>query len=430
MKEFIINYLNELVLIAGILATLMLLFLYYLKLKSRPLLNYIPNIWTSLGILGTFISIVWSLEWFSRKESILQDGENSIRFLIESLAPAFWTSIIGICGAIATSILIKIIYAIEDKNEQQTFATEVGSDISPERLLNRINSTLKKLVSVTQLQETNIKSFLDSFLANLESFYDRIYEANREQVQVLSQEYVDSVATVLSETKEAFDDRLDYLLSGLIQNVDNAKTELIGEIKSTLNDSYQLLMARTDSLTNQLLDRVKELKEELFTNSIEQCSTVLTEVQEKIQQIIVMLENSLKAQTQAFEASSRSLSTDLTGLTSSVSAASGEYAELVDQLNRLLPALERQVNDLERNNSLAEKGTSSLSETVALLDEIAKKNQQLRYELTQWKRVHKRVKINNRTGNKECPNCGAENPVEANYCRECSCGFWDCEVVE
>ena len=56
------SILNISVLALGIISTLVFLVLYYTKLKSKQLLNYLPNVWTSLGILGTFIAIVYSLE--------------------------------------------------------------------------------------------------------------------------------------------------------------------------------------------------------------------------------------------------------------------------------------------------------------------------------------------------------------------------------
>ena len=56
------SILNISVLALGLISTLVFLVLYFTKLKSKQLLNYLPNVWTSLGILGTFIAIVYSLE--------------------------------------------------------------------------------------------------------------------------------------------------------------------------------------------------------------------------------------------------------------------------------------------------------------------------------------------------------------------------------
>ena len=95
------SILNISVLALGLISTLVFLVLYFTKLKSKQLLNYLPNVWTSLGILGTFIAIVYSLEDLQNSSS---GNEINVIGLIEDIAPAFITSIIGICGAIITSI--------------------------------------------------------------------------------------------------------------------------------------------------------------------------------------------------------------------------------------------------------------------------------------------------------------------------------------
>ena len=102
---------------------------------------------------------------------------------------------------------------------------------------------------------------------------------------------------------------------------------------------------------------------------------------------------------------------------------------MVEQLDKFIPILQEHVKHSENNISVAEQNSAKLADVLATLEEIVKKNQQLRYELTQWKRVHKKVKINDKNGAKECPNCGAENPMDANFCRKCNYGFWDCETI-
>ena len=49
--------LNYWVCCIGLGVTIFMIILYYQWVKSKQLLNYIPSIWTSLGILGTFIAI-------------------------------------------------------------------------------------------------------------------------------------------------------------------------------------------------------------------------------------------------------------------------------------------------------------------------------------------------------------------------------------
>ena len=146
-------------------------------------------------------------------------------------------------------------------------------------------------------------------------------------------------------------------------------------------------------------------------------------------QIITLLESSLKSQSNSMERVSATLSADINNLVSAVNKSIGDYEAMVEQLNKLIPVLQEHIKHSEDSVSASEQNSEKLTEVLKTLDEIVKKNQQLRYELTQWRRVHKKVKINDKNGTKECPNCSAENPIDANFCRKCNYGFWDCETI-
>lgn len=166
--------LNLIVALIGLLITSVFFALYFTKLRSKQLLNYVPNVWTSLGILGTFIAIVVSSD---------NSGTNSLSdvdTLVKNIIPAFTTSIIGIIGAVVCSIAIKIIYAYEEKKEDELYRKTVGNEKSPELVLNDIKVSLLRLITVSQNQEDNIKSFLNDYMHQLEIFYGKIYESNKE----------------------------------------------------------------------------------------------------------------------------------------------------------------------------------------------------------------------------------------------------------
>lgn len=449
------SILNISVLALGLISTLMFLVLYFTKFKSQQLLNYLPNIWTSLGILGTFIAIVYSLKDLQNSSS--GNGINVVD-LIEDIAPAFITSIIGICGAITTSIAIKIIYAIEEKKEECIYADTVGSNIPPELMLDRINRSIERLINVTTQQESNIKSFLDSYMLQLDAFYKKIFESNKEQVHTLSDEYVHSVAQVLAGANEEINKRIDTLLlshsesiqeylrteqgkldevasdikaflKGVPESVDDMKIEMIEALRNAIIEKYNQLLEGNDAFTNQLLERVRTFESELSTATSQNCSDTLNAAQSEIQRIITLLENSLNSQIVSIEKVSSSLDSDITNLVSSVNKSIGNHEAMVEQLDKFIPVLQEHVKHSEINISVAEQNSAKLNDVLATLEEIVKKNLQLRYELTQWKRVHKKVKINDKNGTKECPNCGAENPMDANFCRKCNYGFWDCETI-
>lgn len=641
--QLICGCLNTIVLVVGVVLTLMLC-LEYRRNHSRILLSYIPNIWTSLGILGTFMAIGNSLA----NSAVVKNMDNaSVGVLIEEIIPAFETSVIGIVGAIIASIIIKWHYSRSDKKENEAYVNSVGDNIPPELLLNNIHRSLERLIRVTQLPESHIKSFLDNYMLQLTEFYNRIFESNKEQVKALSDEYVNNVSNILAGTNEEINRRIDTLLlshsqsiqeylkseeakleevtndirsllKGIPQTVDNMKNELIGCLRSTIIEKYNQLLDNNSSLIVQLLDDSRKLDTQLLKNSkelckelyesneiysgelykkittleselaqnaeqqysntldtarvemqkiitllesslnthsisIEQMSTILlshsqsiqeylkteeTKLDEvtndirnfltgvlqsaggmknelveclrntiiekynqlldsnntliaqllndsrkivvqllhdskelckelyesneayasklhervisleselsqnteqqcfntlgtarvEIQKIIAMLEGSLNAHSTSIEQVSATLSSSMGDIVSSVTNSSKDYKAIVDQLNRLLPILETQITHSEQSIAVTKQNEENLTSVIETLEEIAKKNQQLRYELMQWKRVHKKVKINDESGTKECPNCGAENPIDANFCRNCTCGFWDCET--
>lgn len=321
------SILNISVLALGLISTLVFLVLYFTKLKSKQLLNYLPNVWTSLGILGTFIAIVYSLEDLQNSSS---GNEINVIGLIEDIAPAFITSIIGICGAIITSIAIKIIYAIEEKKEERIYADTVGGNISPELMLDRINRSIEKLINVTTLQESNIKSFLDNYMLQLDAFYNKIFESNKEQVQTLSDEYVHSVAQVMAGANEEINKRIDTLLlshsesiqeylrteqckldevasdikaflKGVPESVDEMKVDMIDALRNAIIEKYNQLLEGNDAFTNQLLERVRTFESELSKATSQNCSDTLSAAQSEIQRIITLLEDSLKSQTASIE---------------------------------------------------------------------------------------------------------------------------------
>lgn len=117
--------------------------------KSHQLRMYIPTVWTSLGILFTFISIYVGLT----DEDIFNNvSDGHIENLINRIIPAFSTSIIGIIGAIICSIINKgLLAGVEDKGieefnrlrQQMGFENELTAD-SPELILFKIISAINQ----------------------------------------------------------------------------------------------------------------------------------------------------------------------------------------------------------------------------------------------------------------------------------------------
>lgn len=523
-SSFLNNQLNTLVFIIGLLFTFILIVFYYKKSKSRQLLSYVPNIWTSLGILGTFVAIICSLGEGKGKDF------SKINELVDNIIPAFETSIIGIIGAIITSIVIKIIFAIEEKKDEDLYKNEVDKNITPELLLNRIylsvdasNSLIEKLVSTVQCQHKEImnemvtqkgtlKDFLDEFIIQLRGFYSEIFDSTKEHVKELVDGYMHGIKDIIDSMHEEVTNHVDDLLSTHTQAIrdyihaeDKKLKEISDEIIVTLNaDSAAIITtikrveeAEVDKLQNLIekfnsdinvttgsfitsLDYVKQQITRLVNGIPDELIDLKTSLTEALQQVIVEKYNLLLEENKAFskellgkvedfeiKMSQRAeqdglqwlngirnelqvmmnvldrniqenanllgnlineMSGDMTLVVSSLSNASDNYKSIVEQINRLLPPLEKGVSCVEKGTENVDKANEQMQKLLKTVEELSFKNQQLRYELTQWKRVHKPVEIHRENKTKECPNCHAENPIDANFCRECVCGFWDYEA--
>lgn len=97
--------------------------------KANEFVSYAPNLFTSLGIFGTFAGIVVGLMAFDAN-----DIDGSVQGLLNGLKTAFITSIIGIF----TSILYKLLHST--RLIRPSRAADVISSASPEDILAAINN--------------------------------------------------------------------------------------------------------------------------------------------------------------------------------------------------------------------------------------------------------------------------------------------------
>ncbi|MDC2009070.1 MotA/TolQ/ExbB proton channel family protein [Bacteroides thetaiotaomicron] len=272
------NIFNEITVGVGLLFTVVLFLFYYMNAKSRQLLSYIPNIWTSLGILGTFIAIVISLDTGNN------DNFGSINQLVGDIIPAFQTSIIGIIGAIITSVIVKILFAIEDKKEENKYRSEVNENISPELFLNRMhlsleknNSLLRELISLTQLQQREVinemvsqkdtlKEFLDGFIHQLRFFYSEIFETTSEHAKVVIDGYLHGIKQVIDPMHTDIVNHIDGLLAthtqainDYMQEEDRNLAKISSGIIAALNANSEAVVSSIKCVEETELNNIKNL---------------------------------------------------------------------------------------------------------------------------------------------------------------------------
>ena len=166
MLDLIFNWGNFLVLLVGG-AISFICYEQYKKTHSRALLNCLPGVFTSLGLLGTFLAICISLNGLGGNEVEVIDNTGKtlaevkaggstqnidIMKIISELIPAFTSSIAGLICALGTTVWTKFVFAKEEAEENNALENkrpeEYIQDISKQSGI--FNTNLSTLIALHQ----------------------------------------------------------------------------------------------------------------------------------------------------------------------------------------------------------------------------------------------------------------------------------------
>ena len=198
----------------------------------KKILEMAPDIFTSLGILGTFIGLVWGLKSF--EPSSYETMTTSVSALVDGIKVAFLTSIYGIAFALIYSSGMKSVYSGMDAKLQgflERFHLYVLQ--MAESFEKAINPTFQKMTesleilteSVTKCQEDVVQDILRTFLREMNgSFKMQFTDFNEALVQL----------------KEAQKENIDYT------------TRLYQTMSNQLNTSYAKQSEAMKDLVNEL----------------------------------------------------------------------------------------------------------------------------------------------------------------------------------
>jgi cytochrome c556 len=211
--------------------------------NKRDVLSYLPNIWTSLGILGTFIAIVSSLYNIQYQS----DDTIDIIKLIEAIIPAFTTSIIGIIGAIISSICIKIVFARKDQIDDNKKDTPEYILRNIEALLiTNIEETISQSQRITDTlinQSAILKTFIDDFVKRMDEIFINMKTSIEEQTRQFG----------IKQFKDASE-----IMEGIIKKLTKVEGEIINAHINTIQQTIENTNQQFEGLSNKLLDSVKE----------------------------------------------------------------------------------------------------------------------------------------------------------------------------
>lgn len=282
----------------------------------RSLLELIPDILTSLGILGTFVGLVMGLREFD--PSGYEQMAGSVTPLINGIKVAFITSIYGISLSLAFSFNLRSEFAnLSARTEEflDTFYLHVRPPYEVDSLSRLLEGQRSREDMTRDLTTLFVEQMGKSFEEVITPAYDRMSEGisqivdtfTQSQAQVMTEVCEAVVEQMRTELREDFDglrgtiadlqkaqasyaDFMDHSLARMQQTFVSMKDNMAQTEKYYANTIDELSAAQSDAMrvNQEQMDTYQEYIRflyqsiEKFSNVWEKNSAVLQEYSDKI----------------------------------------------------------------------------------------------------------------------------------------------------
>lgn len=414
--------------------------------KSQILLSSIPGIWTSFGILGTFISILLALS------TIDLNSEDLLINLVREIAPAFSTSIVGLVGAIISTLRNKYILASAEVEYDEEFRNSSHTGKSPDYILDEIGykvrgsyEILQRLEEIAENNELMLEDLVEEISSGILEEVDKhlvnkmdelttshthtlkmIFEREEQYLSMA----VDEIRGVTSGVKDALVSCVDEMKTGMSEIASNAQKELAkmsGSLENSLKEVEQNLVhsfadsigTKIDAVVRSIEESINKMQEGITSHAEQNIKSMLNEVVTEAKGSIVTLNDSLKI-----------IDKDFKSICSNVKTVSDNLCVNMDsyeQMSELVLNIKNSFKSLEvllaTFTGKVEVNNSKITEILENVTKLSELNYRLSFEVSQLKkRKAENVRILE-DGSLECPECKTINPGEASFCRKCRYAF-------
>lgn len=232
-------------------------------IKLKRITNYyviesIPSMFVTLGLLGTFLGISYGLINFNTDPAEIKD---SIKDLLEGLKTAFYTSIFGIVGSLIFKIIINYVLnagliAHPDDMKEQNLYYSMNNNLNEIREQTLISSNYLK-----QIKNESLKSISDG-TEGLASKLDRFFEDMATQSAGAIQDALKEVITDFNDTFKTFIGQLvEQNFDKLTQSIDQLimwQKDYKGDI-TKIKEAYEQLAKNHKAFVQNTDDWVSKL---------------------------------------------------------------------------------------------------------------------------------------------------------------------------
>ena len=243
----------------------------------KRMLELVPDILTSLGILGTFVGLVWGLRSF--QPSTYETMTSSVASLVDGIKVAFMTSIYGLLLSILCSSSIKTGYQAMTGALNQ-FLDRFHTRVVPSAEMEAQNRLVNNQKEQNELMRDLSKEFSDQvahgFAANMAPTLEKINTQ------------LGSMMTSISTSQQMF---LQDIVNSFVKEMKDAfSTEFsqFGNTLNTLNEMTNRNIAYSQQTSQQLAEEMKAA----FAKDEQNMRTAMAEIsamQAKMQESVTFM---------------------------------------------------------------------------------------------------------------------------------------------
>jgi hypothetical protein len=310
--------------------------IYYFN-RSRQLLNSLPGLFTSLGLLGTFVAICNSL-------GTINEDTLEIDVIIRNLVPAFTSSIAGLISAFIATAGCKIWYSFEDKKLDEKVDKK-----SPEECLH----SLTLLTEQTNGKLSTISQQLIDQAAKNETYNDRLNTTISQQSKILEQ--------FINDFVKRMDDIFTKMHGQIEQNIKDFGEEQFKKCADTL----EALTQKMSSLSTGLLEEQKTNVQQMIDGTNTELQSVSNTVTEQINALCTQMSSALSTLRTSQDERLTAIVSNYDALSERLASQNSDFAE---KMNAQMNA---------EYEKIQEQSANSLQQMVDLKDAYTEVNQEM-----------------------------------------------------
>lgn len=301
---------------------------------NAPYNDLIAGAMTGIGILGTFVGLMFGLQDFdpSTAESMME----TIPPLIEGIKIAFLTSIFGVIYSIVFNLLYRV------TSEDATNALEEFTGVYYEYVLPRPeNDGFTKLIQYQQSQSQSMAQFAEQISMTMAEALGSSVVPTFQRIE----QTIDALSDRLAKTQ---DQNMERIATEFVESMDKA----MGSQMQRLGDSIRMICDWQDSSMEKIHENIKQLEK-----AGESMGSICTNLQDSI--------SAMESYMHSIDSMQNTIKTEFDAIITEFRQAAAEIVDQRSSLTQILELEEMTLQNMEQMETVSAKRLEEEQKAIA-----------------------------------------------------------------